>query len=750
MAVVNEALGERLTTRVAEAVERASDAYRPGSAPAVARTLANYRLPDAAADEWWASFVPRNVTGPAGLLDDWLTLRTPAERHQQVDAAVGVARAVVAAEAPQVGQLVFNGDINAKMRQLLFEHGRALVGAALTGKNISAELDRIDDDAKTQLTAMAATPEAAKAAEVLVSDARHAAEFVANVLMLVGAGRNPAMAKDERTQMLREAAVELGPVYIKLCQSLVNQLSIIEAVSGDALPIDSVTLDALASLQDNVPPMPKGQAIEVIERSFGKPISEIFETFEEEPFAAASIGQVHRATVRDQQTSELREVAVKVQRPGLLDELEPTARIAQLISTAAAAFVVANPMMTEEQRARVIKLLEVADRTLEGFVHSFEIETDYASEAATMRRYRELTSGYPGVHVPRVFDAQSNDHVITMELVKGEKLSKVFKRFEAAQKAAERQGNTAPQRLSSGREVSDATDRAKAFVERSLGLSATSVKAAAEPRNYMAGRTDYTVELFFDSKVIPSVKVTVDELGQCRFATPVKALTDGSLDDLRGHLAAWFLSSSVQSGVLHGDMHEGNFFVMPDLSVTILDYGMMLDFGSREMWHAGRFVRAAQRRSGEGMAEQLITMVEPASQSVTDVSSLKPELAKLLQAEIDELPQNADALATVGAAYRAAAALGLAIKPLYMQAVKTSMSMGGNLAKFNELQGVPHGNIEVLNDMVPGMANNLLAKVPGVTPLRARHKESIMRRMRQQFAAPAPAMAIVAGSVGPR
>jgi ubiquinone biosynthesis protein len=105
-----------------------------------------------------------------------------------------------------------------------------------------------------------------------------------------------------RARRLRLALEALGPIFVKFGQVL--------STRRDLLPADLA--DELALLQDRVPPFPPDEAIAEIEAAFGRPLAEVYATFEREPVASASVAQVHFATLHDG-----KEVAVKVLRPGI-------------------------------------------------------------------------------------------------------------------------------------------------------------------------------------------------------------------------------------------------------------------------------------------------------------------------------------------------------------------------------------------------------------------------------------------------
>lgn len=106
---------------------------------------------------------------------------------------------------------------------------------------------------------------------------------------------------------LRQALESLGPIFVKFGQVL--------STRRDLLPDDLA--DELAKLQDQVPPFPAAEAVQVIETSLKRPLAELFASFEHMPVASASVAQVHAATLHNG-----RRVAVKVLRPGILPIIE--------------------------------------------------------------------------------------------------------------------------------------------------------------------------------------------------------------------------------------------------------------------------------------------------------------------------------------------------------------------------------------------------------------------------------------------
>jgi len=118
-------------------------------------------------------------------------------------------------------------------------------------------------------------------------------------------------------ERIRLALEELGPIFVKFGQAI--------STRRDLLPPDIA--DELAKLQDEVPPFPSEQAVEIIEQAYGEPVTQVFKRFDVEPFAAASIAQVHTA-----QLSNGTEVIIKVLRPGVQEQIERDLDVLRMIA----------------------------------------------------------------------------------------------------------------------------------------------------------------------------------------------------------------------------------------------------------------------------------------------------------------------------------------------------------------------------------------------------------------------------------
>lgn len=163
--------------------------------------------------------------------------------------------------------------------------------------------------------------------------------------------------------------------------------------------------DALTMLQNSAPPMDPEASKAVIAQEFGKPVHEVFETFEDEAVAAASIGQVHRATLHSGET-----VAVKVQYPGVDEAIRADLKN---ISAMTKLSVAIAPNLDPREVAN-----EVRDRVME--------ELDYRREAANQIKFAQMFEDHPFIFVPKVYPEYCKTRVIVQEFVHGESFLTAF------------------------------------------------------------------------------------------------------------------------------------------------------------------------------------------------------------------------------------------------------------------------------------------------------------------------------------
>jgi ubiquinone biosynthesis protein len=206
-----------------------------------------------------------------------------------------------------------------------------------------------------------------------------------------------AMSPSARGQHLREVLEELGPTFVKFGQLL--------STRPDIVPPDIIA--ELRPLQDDVRPFPFEQAERVIEEDLGNSIERLFVDFDPMPVAAASIGQVHRATLPNG-----RPVAVKVQRPDAARQIE-----ADLVLLYQAAKLV-------KERVQALAFVD-ARALVDEFARQIRQELDYRLEGRNAQTFHRNFAGDPHVHVPRVYWTYTRTRVLTLEWLHGTQLADV-------------------------------------------------------------------------------------------------------------------------------------------------------------------------------------------------------------------------------------------------------------------------------------------------------------------------------------
>jgi ubiquinone biosynthesis protein len=197
---------------------------------------------------------------------------------------------------------------------------------------------------------------------------------------------------------IRLACEKLGATFIKAAQILSSTYGVV--------PEHYVA--EFRNCLDRVPPMPMPLVREVIERSYGRPPTEIFESIEDTPLASASVAQVHRARLTTGES-----VVAKIKRPDITAMVERDLAIG---------FALARLVQPRSEWASTVNILGV----VEEFERTIHEELDFRREAAFMARYREYVAEIDDAHVfvPRVYEALSNQDVLILDEVQGVPLTR--------------------------------------------------------------------------------------------------------------------------------------------------------------------------------------------------------------------------------------------------------------------------------------------------------------------------------------
>jgi ubiquinone biosynthesis protein len=200
-----------------------------------------------------------------------------------------------------------------------------------------------------------------------------------------------------RGERLRLALEELGPIFVKFGQAL--------STRRDLLPVDIA--DELAKLQDRVPPFPGDIAAAMIEETLGQPLAEIFGSFELLPLAAASIAQVHAATLKNGD-----EVVVKVLRPGMREVIDLDLEVLDALAK------LADEYWIEARPVRPIEVVREYRKTVTD-------ELDLMREAGNASQLKRNFAGSPLLYVPQIHWDYCRQNVMVMERIHGIIVSRV-------------------------------------------------------------------------------------------------------------------------------------------------------------------------------------------------------------------------------------------------------------------------------------------------------------------------------------
>jgi len=597
--------------------------------------------------------------------------------------------------------------------------------------------------------------DARAAATALAKDIELSSKFALGTARIIGAASNTDMKPVERAAVVKEAAESMGPIFIKMVQTIINKTGSLEEFGLGGKPEDAVVLVALSELQDNVTPMPENVLRSQVRKSLGKDIEDAFVEFDMKPVKSASIAQVHRAKVWVRRgplfKKKLIEVAVKVQRPNLEADMKDAVRAARLAVAISReslrAFDVAERMKFDP--VKVGRALDVVDKTLGDFVGSFAVETDFKAERKNMRRMARLVKNEKDIYVPQVYEEHSGELVITMDFVRGDKLSdpkrpllegeepppeeetylKRAARAIAASEAGPAPSGPLPAEPAAAE--AEARRRAADHALRTWGLEPTGIE--------IARRTDGGFEAVarFDHDAQPEARFQIRRDGRIKNLSTAPDLSQAGVAALRDRLVASFVTHAIVNRFVHGDIHRGNFRILADgKTIALLDFGQMVKLTPMHLTAPAAFAFGLWRRNTGRMARALVKM----SDQYDGMSSQqRAEAVKTVRAAFDNVMPadggrpSSDQLST--ALVLGTGRAGLTMPSVYAQLLKTSWAMWGNLNDLKTIAG-PVVARQITKRAVGRIGRSLATKpIPISTAIDILKRRRVERILRESAAA---------------
>jgi predicted unusual protein kinase regulating ubiquinone biosynthesis (AarF/ABC1/UbiB family) len=483
------------------------------------------------------------------------------------------------------------------------------------------------------------SPEALDALMVVVKDVSAVARVGALMVGITRADRNRKLTPEQRSQQVLEVLKRGQVVDLKVMQVLTSSKE-----AAESLTLKPETLAALASVQDRAPPMPEEQVTALLKEQYGDKLP--FKTFEKEPFRAASIAQIHRATLPSGER-----VAVKLQRPGLSEQIDEAQR-------AASFWMRVLGESTAMEREKDFSTLAGASgepdlvrsrfnffgRMVQGVISSLRDELDFVREAKAQRAARADARGARHIYVPKVYPKLSGPRVLVTKFVDGYRISggedlcpSWMSRFKLAQEARGLALPTGPLPSVPTEAEAEAVSRAQLWARQRTGL-------APELEGVKRTARGFTVRLRFADPLQKPVVLKISQSGALRGRGRVPDLSLRAVERLRDRLTAAMVTQALVHRLVHGDAQGGNILVLPDgKTIALLDFGQMVKLRLRDYAAPFKMVLGLICGQDRLAAKGLLDLTEQArSLKGSERKALVDQLAKELPTAIgDSISPNA-------------------------------------------------------------------------------------------------------------
>ncbi|MEW6571550.1 MAG: AarF/ABC1/UbiB kinase family protein [Nitrospirota bacterium] len=230
-----------------------------------------------------------------------------------------------------------------------------------------------------------------------IVDQIHFQRFIPLRTRLKTFGHWPPLKGPTVPERLRMAFAELGPTFIKLAQLLSSRPDLITKPFADEF----------RKLQDEVPPFSTEEAKRIIEDETMSPVQRTFQGFDDRPLAAASIAQVHHAVLLDGS-----DVIVKVQRPGIRQQIETDITIMSTIANLLERYVPESKFFNPRG-------------IVEEFSKTIRKELNFVEEARNCNRFRKNFEGVPEIYIPKIYSELTTEKILVMEKIKGVRIDDI-------------------------------------------------------------------------------------------------------------------------------------------------------------------------------------------------------------------------------------------------------------------------------------------------------------------------------------
>ncbi len=221
------------------------------------------------------------------------------------------------------------------------------------------------------------------------------AGMTASITSLKQFSSNEDKRLEARSQLMKDIGVQIADTLGDM-KGAVMKVGQIASQYREVFPPE--VAHALEKLQKDAPPMPFEQIKQQVESELGKPLAELFVTFDEQSFASASIGQVHKATIRHADGS-VREVVVKVQYPNVAENIDSD--LSQIRLALKLTGVLNMSKALQEQIFNEIR-------------DSLKEELDYQQEAKNLLEFAQFHKSDKGIVIPKVITSHSSKRILTV------------------------------------------------------------------------------------------------------------------------------------------------------------------------------------------------------------------------------------------------------------------------------------------------------------------------------------------------